>query len=799
MAGGALSFREDPFRLTPDRRYIFETDGFRQAFAMLLAGVRARRGAMLLTGPSGTGKTTLLQGLLAKLQQDGAIVFWRFHPDIPGYDLIGSCLAEMEVHDAPAEPEARARALLAALRSRAPSRAAILIVDEAGQFADAQLTELAALPAATGGALQLVLAGLPSVADRLESDAALAPLKNVIALRAALNPLGRDELGAYIAHRCRVAGQAGPLIFTPEAIGRVFDHTGGTPRLVNRLCATALFFAEPGAKQISAAVVDEAARACAGEPTDSRPRVPETAAAPPAAEAPPPPAGPAATPPPAAPQRPVMSEAQSEVHRTLAEAERAWISGSAAPPVAPPLEASAPEKPPSPGTPAAAAPTATPAPAIELTTEVAAEPPVPPAAVESPPVAVKQKRSPALRIAASVALVAASTAALMAVLWPTPIDREYLAGSAPARAVARLFIAQDGAPRSPVVAEAVVPREPAKTDAAVIVLEAPKAEPAEIKVAAALVKADPVEAKPEPLEIKPDPIIVKPEPVVVKPEAARTQRAAAKRDAPTAPAEPAVKPEPIVVQATPEQEPPLPAAAKPEPMPPPQTETAPVASAAAVVASAEPAPAPEAPREAASPEPVAVAEPPSEPAPAVAAALATIAPANGPAAEPAIATKTENPPAPPTPVETARPEPTPAAIAAIVPPSNPPAPPEVVVATVAPPPPVTTPSRIAQTSLPAADPAELQQLMARGDEMMRLGDPASARLFYERAAARGLARAYTAVGRTYDPLTLQRLAIRGGGANSDQALAWYRRGSDAGDGDAARATSDLNAWLARPR
>jgi TPR repeat protein len=89
--------------------------------------------------------------------------------------------------------------------------------------------------------------------------------------------------------------------------------------------------------------------------------------------------------------------------------------------------------------------------------------------------------------------------------------------------------------------------------------------------------------------------------------------------------------------------------------------------------------------------------------------------------------------------------------------------------------------------------------MARGDDMMRLGDPASARLFYERAAARGLARAYTAVGRTYDPLALQQLNIRGGGANGEQALAWYRRGADAGDKDAARATSDLTAWLARPR
>ena len=122
-----------------------------------------------------------------------------------------------------------------------------------------------------------------------------------------------------------------------------------------------------------------------------------------------------------------------------------------------------------------------------------------------------------------------------------------------------------------------------------------------------------------------------------------------------------------------------------------------------------------------------------------------------------------------------------------------------VVAAIVPTEPAAATRRTAQASLPVADVGELQRLMTRGDEMLRLGDPASARLFYERAATRGMARAYTAVGQTYDPALLRRLGIRGGGANGEQALAWYRRGADAGDADAARAISELSAWLARPR
>lgn len=114
------------------------------------------------------------------------------------------------------------------------------------------------------------------------------------------------------------------------------------------------------------------------------------------------------------------------------------------------------------------------------------------------------------------------------------------------------------------------------------------------------------------------------------------------------------------------------------------------------------------------------------------------------------------------------------------------------------------PPRAAQAPDPAPAPrvdpataAESLALMTRGDEMMRIGDPASARLFYERAAGRGLARGFTAVGRSYDPVVLERLGIRGGGANAERALSWYRRGQEAGDAEAGAVAKALTEWLAR--
>ncbi len=74
--------------------------------------------------------------------------------------------------------------------------------------------------------------------------------------------------------------------------------------------------------------------------------------------------------------------------------------------------------------------------------------------------------------------------------------------------------------------------------------------------------------------------------------------------------------------------------------------------------------------------------------------------------------------------------------------------------------------------------------MARGDDALQHGDVISARQFYELAAANGLARAATAVGRTYDPNFLQARGVRGALADMAEARRWYHKGIEGGDAEA---------------
>jgi len=73
--------------------------------------------------------------------------------------------------------------------------------------------------------------------------------------------------------------------------------------------------------------------------------------------------------------------------------------------------------------------------------------------------------------------------------------------------------------------------------------------------------------------------------------------------------------------------------------------------------------------------------------------------------------------------------------------------------------------------------------LARGDELMRLGDVASARRFYQLAATTGLQQAALAMARTYDRQYLQRLGARGLQGDAEKAARWYAKAAQLGGRD----------------
>src|SRR4026208_1655692 len=62
-------FKEKPFNLTPDPKYLYRSESHANAFNLLQYAIRRREGLVVVTGEIGTGKTTLCRALLEEIDR----------------------------------------------------------------------------------------------------------------------------------------------------------------------------------------------------------------------------------------------------------------------------------------------------------------------------------------------------------------------------------------------------------------------------------------------------------------------------------------------------------------------------------------------------------------------------------------------------------------------------------------------------------------------------------------------------------------------------------------------------------
>jgi hypothetical protein len=89
-------------------------------------------------------------------------------------------------------------------------------------------------------------------------------------------------------------------------------------------------------------------------------------------------------------------------------------------------------------------------------------------------------------------------------------------------------------------------------------------------------------------------------------------------------------------------------------------------------------------------------------------------------------------------------------------------------------------------SVRALDADEIKLLMEQGEQFANLGDLATARILFQRAAESGDATAATALAATYDPTVLAKLNVVGIRADLEKARFWYQKGVSLGSSDAKR-------------
>lgn len=241
-----FELRQKPFSITSNPSFLFLSKRHREALAFLLYGIRERMGFIEITGEVGTGKTTLCRALLNELDEKTKTAF-IFNSNLSESQLMQSIIEDLGIPCAKKDKSSLFAALNRFLIEQLTlGNNVVLIIDEA-QNLSARLLEqvrmLSNLEAENEKLLQIVLVGQPELRERLKSPS-LRQLRQRIAVRYHIEPLSKEEVAQYVAHRLSIAGAngAGPL-FEDNAIEAIHKYSGGIPRLVNIVCDKALLSA----------------------------------------------------------------------------------------------------------------------------------------------------------------------------------------------------------------------------------------------------------------------------------------------------------------------------------------------------------------------------------------------------------------------------------------------------------------------------------------------------------------------------------------------------------------------------
>jgi len=227
-----------PFQLTPDARFFFESSVHRQAMAYLVYGLHHAEGFIIITGEVGAGKTILVENLLSTIDRSSFVTAKIVTTQLAGDDLLHMVAAGFGIaKEGLAKGPLLQRISEFALAQHRSGKRVLLIVDEAQNLSFEALEELRMLSNIFFDrtmALQSFLLGQPQFRATLGSPR-LEQLRQRVTAAYHLSK-------AYVEHRLRRADWKGDPCLTEDCFPLIHQRTGGVPRQINTLCSRLLLF-----------------------------------------------------------------------------------------------------------------------------------------------------------------------------------------------------------------------------------------------------------------------------------------------------------------------------------------------------------------------------------------------------------------------------------------------------------------------------------------------------------------------------------------------------------------------------
>lgn len=234
-----FNFNILPFENVPDPLFFYDQGDHARIRKQISGSLQSGRGLIVVTGPIGSGKTTLSQMIKSDFPENIQLI-WMAEPPANSADLYLFVAQELGIQPSSSERTFVMRDIRNALLNiNSEGKKCLVIMDESHLMSDDVINGVRLLNNLEEGAIkliQLLLLGQEELMEKINKPA-MEPFKQRIAALEILGKMNVEVIHKYISHRLKVAGGTPALISDTgwEALSIAF-HSGGTPRTINSLC-----------------------------------------------------------------------------------------------------------------------------------------------------------------------------------------------------------------------------------------------------------------------------------------------------------------------------------------------------------------------------------------------------------------------------------------------------------------------------------------------------------------------------------------------------------------------------------
>ena len=237
---------ESPFTLTPDPRFLYMSRSHEDALMMMHYAITRNKGAAMLVGEIGLGKTTITRKLLETLDPVQYRLVMIVNPLLTPIQMITEILSQLDVEITSRNRQVVIQRLhLALLENYDRGSRVVLLIDEAhlikGAAAFEEIRLMLNCQMNDQFLINLILVGQPELKQKI---AKVPALEQRMAVRSTLKRLDDFDSSELIMHRLRIAGYTGEKCpFSPDALRHIQEMSQGIPRVILQLADNAMLLA----------------------------------------------------------------------------------------------------------------------------------------------------------------------------------------------------------------------------------------------------------------------------------------------------------------------------------------------------------------------------------------------------------------------------------------------------------------------------------------------------------------------------------------------------------------------------